>query len=169
MRLDELIGLLVGLAAIVLAARFARRREQARAPASTRAALTFYTALVVSIVQLVKYGVYAVSTPGRGAHFLANLIPTLLVFTFGSFLLFGLAELILGLFRPERSRRWLIVAIVLFAAAAIFGLAGPVWLAQEEVTLRLPLLLPALSAAAAALIWWAHLPPPPERRPGLFG
>jgi hypothetical protein len=168
MRSDELIGLVVGLAAVGLAARYARNREQARAPASTRTARTFHAALVFSIVQLVNYGVFAVSNPGGTSQFLANLIPTLLVFTFGSILLFGLAELILGLFRPERSRSWLTLSIAIFAVAAVGSLAGPVWLAQEQVTLRLPLLLPALSAAAAALVWWAHLPPP-ERRPGLFG
>jgi len=166
---DEWIGLAIGLAAIAISARFARRRFEQALPPASRAGRVFYTAFTFALVQLLIYGIYAVSRPGGPMQLASNLVPTLLAFTFGSFLLFGLVELVLGLFRPERSLQWRTIALAAFVVAGAGALAGPFWLADEQVILSLGLLLPATSAAAAALVWWAFLPPSPEQRPDLLG
>ena len=165
---DEWIGAAVGLAAVAAAVRFARRRFEKSSPPSSRAARVFYTALTFALVQLTLYGIYAVSRPGGTAQFASNLVPTLAVFLFGSLLLFGLVELVLGPFRPERSRKWMAIALGMVILIGAGSLAAPFWLAAEAVTIGPALLLPTLSAAAAAQVWWAFLPPS-HRPTGLFG
>jgi hypothetical protein len=166
---QALIGFFIGALAVGLAIRFASKRVRQEAPPATRAGRAFYAALTFALVQLLLYGNYAVTQPGGAAQFASNGFFTLLAFTFGSFLLFGMAEWMLGLFRPERSAFWAATAVVVFALVGVGALAAPTWLANGMVTLRAEQLLPLLSAGAAALVWWAFLPPPPERRPTMLG
>ena len=84
-------------------------------------------------------------------------IAAIVMFVVGM-VMFGIADFWLGLRRPSRTRGWLVVAILVFAALAISAIAIAFWTEGSNNSLNgLGLFQVVIVAAIAAIVWWSFL------------
>ena len=84
----------------------------------------------------------------------------LLVFAIVGLVIFAIADFWLGLARPRRTRKWLYLGMLAFAAALGLATAAAAVAAGAADDFLHPLDLVVLAiGAACGAVWWAYLPP----------
>jgi hypothetical protein len=158
---DLWIGLAIAAVVLVAAAAFARlrSRQPASAPPRRLARIAATAGAFAAAMTLMRAPALTTDRPlGAPGYWDAPLAFALLAA--GGLILFGLLDLLLGLFRPQRVARWLALAALCFLA---FGTALVTALLRYTGFPFIPdarQLLSAAAIVAAALVWWSWLPPP---------
>lgn len=171
MKTAQLFSLLIGLAALVGAALFARhhsRPGRRKGLSHARVNRIWYPAALIAFTG----GLSALVQPHPDPLQVAIMGFVALVFA-------GVAALIVILpldfavqwLRPMRDRRWLIAAPILFCVGFFAILLVPLTFAFGEdpaILLGWDSLAFAGETAAAGLIWWTYLPPNRAQIGGVF-
>jgi hypothetical protein len=76
----------------------------------------------------------------------------------GPAVLFGLVDMIVGVWRPARTRTWVILGPAAFAVALMVALILPGLFLPGGFRLNPRPLIPLIAAVAAGLVWWSLLP-----------
>lgn len=153
-------GTLVLAAVAALACRRARRNARGRSRVlrivAAAAAFAVTTDAMFTVGRLL-----ADANPARAAREAALELGLTIVFAIP----YALVDVLIGLARPRRSRKWLIAAMPAFVATSIVAIAAPMTLEpfglqllNAQAVVRL-----VIGGAAAGLMWWALLPPVREQ------
>ena len=157
---DAWTGLGLLLLALIAAAIFARVRFLRLVErAQPRLLRIFYTAAGVAGA----FTFWLVAEQLLRARMEDDLLPlaivTMTVFIVIGMILFGIADFWLGLWQPCRTRRWLIVALLVFVALILALTAIAVWIQDSRASFLLPEILQMLAVGAiAGTFWWSYLP-----------
>lgn len=148
-------GLAIGLILLAAAAALTLvRARRAGAPAPQRSTRIYRTAFTFAGALTAMSAPREIMLSTSDPPAIAALFATFAVLALAAMVLLGLADHLIGLLHPHRSRRWLLIAPPLFIAYA--GAILTVFAPAPE--LSLPQAMLALSLAAAAMIWWSDLP-----------
>ena len=158
--LGDWLGLGVMLLMLLAMALFARRRSrQSEAGTTPRLLRIFYTAVIfagsVTLWLVVEY----FATPGASDDLLPLAAFVAFILTLVGLVLFGIADFWLGLFRPRRSRSWLVAAVAAFVLLVVSSVLIASWIQGSiETPLLVEMLQLIVLGAVAGLTWWTYLP-----------
>ena len=160
--LDVWLGVGVLLILLLAVGFFARRRSQmSEDEVPSRLMRICCTAAGFSGAITLELVVEWLWKPNPNAQVLPSAVFAAVIMFVVGMVLFGIADFWLGLRRPSRTRRWLIVANLVFAALAISAIAIAFWTEGSNNSLNgLGMLQVVIVAAIAAIVWWSCLPAP---------
>jgi hypothetical protein len=166
---DLWIGLAIAAVVLIAAAAFALRRSlQPASAAPGRLARIAVTACAfAAALTLIRLPFLTAYRPLGASPVWAVALAFAVLAVAGS-ILFGLLDLLLGLFRPHRVALWLMLAPLCFLAVGAALIAVLFRYSPFPFIPNARQLLPAAAIVAAALVWWAWLPTPPRQVAEVF-
>jgi MFS family permease len=161
------IGLALALSALIAAALLAYRRRGAdsgRTVSGYRRLI--YAAGTFGIPITLGFWAHLVLEPQGWRAYSYALGAA--VFIGAPILVFGLLDLLLGIWRPLRTRNWVVLGPTTFGAFTLAALILPGFFLPGEFRLNPRPLIPLIAAVAAGLVWWSLLPSDRHDVTGVF-
>ena len=150
---------IAGIALLSVADIVRRRAGVPEAAAPGRFARILAAVATFAVVAALLFGIFQLLAVGVDSQVPTAMALAGLALGFLAFILLGMLDLMLGLLRPKRERRWLVAALVLFPAVMLGSLIGAVLIfLPERLSLSWRLVGLVTAALCAGMVWWSRLP-----------